>query len=79
MKTDYTKLDAAILEAIKNERRTADDILKYAWVKHECLDLEAATSLKKPAFRFLDARLQALRKAGKIVFNHASRCWGLPA
>ncbi|MBB5411890.1 hypothetical protein HDG34_005856 [Paraburkholderia sp. HC6.4b] len=66
----YEKLDVMILEALDEQARGFNEIIMGA-VGDECVRLsderKAATSTYKQPFRFLDARLQALRKAGKIA------------
>ena len=64
-KPDYTALDAAIMQRI---REAQDPYGGYAY--KEASKLEAASNddprHRKPAFRFIDSRLQALRKQEKI-------------
>lgn len=82
MKHDYQKLDAELLKAIGSGKRFSGDIT-CAEVMQEAKKLEAAHNGDmnrnhwkfKPAFRFIDARLQALRKAGKINFHGAKEGW----
>jgi len=73
-KHDYTKLDAAILAALHPSRGsvTSAAIDRDKDVKAAIEHLRQAQSDKAP-FRFVDARLQALRKAGKI--RHAGKGW----
>ena len=78
MKTDYTTLDIAILTAIKSGHTLAGEILNTSTVAKLCQQLEADSGTGKQAFRFLDARLQALRKKGRITFLGVKSGWGLP-
>lgn len=81
-KHDYTALDTAILATLKEAPCTSANMLhRTCPVFFECEKLQEAAGYTawrqpiKPAFRFLDARLQALRKAGKITF--AGGAWSL--
>ena len=73
---DYTVLDAAILDAIAFGKSDFTQIQGHCATNDEAARLEAADKTKtrancyirKPANRFIDARLQALRRAGKIVY-----------
>lgn len=72
MTNDYTYLDAAIISGIKELQPISfNGLLNDHFVMRESLSLEVNqrlprfTSDRKPAWRFVDARLQALRKAGK--------------
>lgn len=70
---DYANLDAAILAAIESHQPiTFSTLCVMPGVKQESETLSAAQqrqtagrALKEP-FRFIDARLQSLRKAGKV-------------
>ena len=77
MKQDYTQLDAAILAAIKDGCSCAEVIMNGSDVGQICRVMESKDTSGKPAFRFLDARLQALRKRGDIDFCRFTRAWGL--
>lgn len=70
-KHDYTKLDAAILSALSGGPLTFSEFAHSGDVLKESRSLET-DPIRKPAFRFVDSRLQALRKAGKII-HHS---WG---
>lgn len=82
MKHDYTALDREILKAIESGKRFSGDIT-CAEVMQEAKKLEAAHNggmspshwKYKPSYRFIDARLQALRKAGKIEWLGAKKGW----
>jgi hypothetical protein len=82
MKHDYTALDSQLLAAIKSGKRFLGSIT-CAEVLQEAKKLETAHngdmsryhSEFKPAWRFIDARLQALRKAGKIEWLGAKKGW----
>lgn len=65
--TDYTKLDAAILALINCRPVTFTDICSNRNVQAQ-VQPHAAADPKKPTFRFVDARLQALRKRGLIKY-----------
>lgn len=78
---DYTALDAAILKAV-SERGPIDftPLLGVFEVKEEAEKLEAAARGKsasrfdeKPAWRFVDGRLQVLRRHGLIRYQRGSR------
>lgn len=75
MKHDYTKLDAAILAALKVAPLTFTVMQGKVRKEVELIEAEHNKGVSrlhvnyKPGFRFLDSRLQALRKAGKISFD----------
>ena len=81
-KHDYTELDGQLLAAIKSGKRYSGEIT-CAEVLLEAKKLEAAHNgdmsphdwKYKPAWRFIDSRLQALRKAGKIEWLGAKKGW----
>ena len=78
MKNDYSELDAAILKTIAEAARPLrfDSVFADAAVyraAHSLSQTEEARFSGKPAYRFVDARLQAARKAGKI--RHTSKGW----
>ena len=77
MKHDYTKLDAAILDALAAAPRVFSDFAYGGAVQSEscALEKEHGNPRVKPAWRFVDARLQALRKAGKIRFVSQASGW----
>ena len=66
---NYSTLDALILAHLSNfpDGAMNKDLLKSE-VLSECSRL-SRDNAGKPAFRFLDKRLQVLRKAGIIYFN----------
>ena len=72
MKNDYTALDAAILERIKQGHTFASQIEGGAAAK----EAGPFTTARMPEFRVIDRRLQALRKAGRIAYSHKAG-WGL--
>lgn len=64
---DYSALDAAILECIKagaTEFSAINDGPVLLAAQALVIDED-----QKPGWRFVDARLQALRKAGRLTFN----------
>lgn len=71
---DYTNIDAAILSELKSGSKNFTQ-LQFGYVKKEALKLENE-EFPTPAFRFIDRRLQALRKAGKITYSTKSG-WSL--
>lgn len=85
IKHDYTKLDAAILAALRARPMVFHVLCGFSGVKNEAKALEAAHNAglahgswcRKDAFRFIDSRLQALRKAGKIVHASQKTGWAL--
>lgn len=64
MTTDYTELDAAILARIADGSNTFMSIFA-----REVLDASRKLNGKVSDFRSVDRRLQAMRKAGKIVHD----------
>lgn len=69
MKTDYTALDAAILARIKQKPANFTELQSGDVQKAAEALAPGLTRWSKPAWRFIDARLQALRKAGKITYS----------
>lgn len=69
MKHDHTKLDAAILSGIAAGKSdftalcTRDEILEIV--------TPMAIGGTQPGWRFIDRRLQALRKSGQIEYRQA--------
>lgn len=75
MSNDYTIIDTLIIEAIKTERSP-----HYSHAVSEQADRLAKTGPwgQKNPFRVTDRRLQALRKAWKIVADRKVKCgWRL--
>ena len=77
-KPDYTALDAAILEAIGLIRRTGrpaefwrieSNVRPHATPLADARNAGLQPRLQKDPWRFTDARLQALKRAGKIRFD----------
>lgn len=81
-KHDYTALDGEILKAIESGKRFYGDIAS-AEVMQEAKKLEASRNgdlspghfFFKPGWRFIDQRLQSLRKAGKIKWFGDKNGW----
>ena len=81
-KHDYTALDCEILKAIESGKRFYGDIA-CAEVMKEAKKLEASRNgdlspghfFFKPGWRFVDSRLQALRKSGKIEWHGPKNGW----
>lgn len=91
MKHDYTALDGAILEVLKSGAKTFRNIESYPKAKEEANKLAQAHNRhlaqehnrrlesweRKDSWRFIDTRLQALRKKAQIVFIDQARGWAL--
>lgn len=83
MKHDYTAIDSAIKEALKSGPKTFRNIESFPKVKAEASRLERVNNEgltvyeKKDAWRFIDTRLQALRKKGDISHIDQSTGWAL--
>jgi hypothetical protein len=85
MKHDYTTLDAEILKRIRESSAPVGFSALFNWgpIKLEAERLSAAQQLQtkgreiKQPFRFVDARLQALRKAGKIEPHRSPSGWAM--
>lgn len=85
IKHDYTKLDAAILAELKTH--TVPQMAWKLWtvspIKLAALAISDAVNLnrgywqKMPEHAPLDRRLQALRKAGLITYQHKPEGWVL--
>lgn len=69
----YEKLDAAIIQKIKDDGRVIFRRLFSGDVRKQCVELSAVD--KGEPFRYLDRRLQALRKSGQIYCSYNG--WGL--
>lgn len=63
MKHDYTKLDAAIIDKIRSGTANLTGLVCALST------LAEPFSGYRPAWRVIDRRLQALRKAGKITYS----------
>lgn len=76
-KLDYSTLDSALLEKLQARPLTFADMAFGGAVLGAALALEKqyGNPKVKPAWRFVDARLQALRKAGKIKFAGPKTGW----
>ena len=77
LKLDYKPLDAAILASLASRTKTFTEFAYGGPVYDEARSLEAAFGdpKVKPGWRFVDSRLQALRKAGKIRFVGPKEGW----
>jgi hypothetical protein len=70
--TKYEALDKAIMNKMGGHPQTFGAI-NVRDVREECERIAALEESKTEAFRILDRRLQALRKAGRIRFS--SKGW----
>lgn len=68
-KTDYSTLDKAIYTAAYLGRHP----LYFIGSREEADRIAAATG--RDSFRIIDARMRALVKDGKIVYDKAARAW----
>lgn len=74
-KTDYTDLDAAITASIERRQPLGFSALcAVPGVLYHSKEL-AHTDLQNQAWRVVDRRLQALRKAGVIRYQRKSEGW----
>jgi hypothetical protein len=68
MKHDYTTFDAKLLELIRAGTVTATALTNA--LEPDCKQFEKTTApFPCPAYRVVDKRLQALRKAGKVRYG----------
>lgn len=75
-KHDYTALDALLIEQITNRAPMLFQTLVYSpLVRDESERLAAAEFEKAEAWRIIDRRLQALRKAGKVKYQRKPEGW----
>lgn len=79
---DYTELDTEVLHVLRDGGRTFTALMsmgKISAIANQFSDKTKGGSIHDivPEFRFLDRRLQALRKKGLIVFSAKSRKWEL--
>lgn len=65
MKKDFTKLDEMILAHIQGGRRFAH-ALETIELRQLCRTINPDAAV----FRMIDGRLQAMRRAGKIAYDH---------
>ena len=73
MKNDYTKLDAAILARINEFGPITFGLIScHSRVSGEAVKFQSAF---KPAWRYVEARLQTLRRAGKIEYQKRPEGW----
>lgn len=78
---DYTNLDDSICACLKSGPKTFTQ-LQFCDVQKEAKKIENEDKNKRgtwsetSAYRFIDRRLQALRKAGKITYSTKSG-WSL--
>lgn len=80
---NYETLDAVIITAIQAGINSVSALESDAQIRREAEKHSAASSSprspsKTPAFRFVDRRLQALRKKRIIHFTHFDG-WHIPA
>ncbi len=71
--SQYQKLDELIVNALKTAPQTFSGLSCICQIGRETLHLARASGREE--FRVLDGRLQALKRAGKIVFG--SGAWRL--
>lgn len=84
MKHNYTALDGAIMEALRSGPKVFRSIESYPKARTAAAQLAAehdsglyGDGRKKDAWRFIDTRLQALRKKDQIEFIDQARGWAL--
>ncbi|KRG47383.1 hypothetical protein ARC20_03380 [Stenotrophomonas panacihumi] len=68
----YAELDDAIFQAIANQKGSFTEIFEAVEVAAKRTDAAsraAGGSRSKPLSRYVDARLQALRKAGRVQYS----------
>lgn len=78
---DYSELDDALVAAIASGISTFSDLSFKQQVKNAARSLEQASPRDrrgecKPAWRFIDGRLQALRKRG-VLRHDRTHGWNL--
>ena len=78
MTTNYTALDAAILQAIAQKSHTASS-LQAELAPHikTLLPSDDPRAVAAALWRTIDRRLQALRRRGFVRFDLAARGWQL--
>jgi len=72
MKKDYSALDALILERIRSSNCTLSTLELETPI---IVAANAFSNYKRPIFRIIDSRLQALRKQEKISYVVILRQW----
>lgn len=69
MKTDYSKIDAAILAAIRAGKRQFYLFQGDEAISKEVKEVKCPLPNSEDDFRIIDRRLQALRRTGRVVFS----------
>lgn len=77
MATDYSKLDAAILSAIEAKAPVPFHVFAYSGTVASESAALAHTEKNADAWRVVDRRLQAPRKAGRIRYQRKPEGWVL--
>lgn len=77
MATDYSRVDAALLDTIDKEGPVmfAGLFGNDSEVARECRALASEPSERAPGWRIADRRLIALRKAGRIRYQRKPEGW----
>lgn len=81
-KLDYTALDSAIIAALQVSRMRFPELIGLSQIRQAVDKLAAELKANDPGsykddWRFLDTRLQTLRKAGKIRYVKVPSGWEL--
>ena len=77
-KPDYTKLDSAIIEAIRGGKHDFTSLGSVVRAISEPIAQQSPGRYGPEPWRIVDRRLQALRKAGKIAYTRSAG-WRLVA
>ena len=84
MKHDYTALDSATKAALASRPKKFREMENAPEIKRQAIKLEAAHNAnvkylrdQKPAWRFVDTRLQALKKKDEVEFGGGAVGWSL--
>lgn len=78
MKTDFSSLDASILEVLAERPSRLSEILAVGSVRKNALRLarrRAGTSPSESADITVNERLQAMRRDGTVIFDTATSRW----
>jgi hypothetical protein len=78
MKTDFSHIDAAIIEALARRPMRLDELLALSGVRDQALRLNirrAGVSPSDSAETTINERLQALRSGVKVGYDPATSRW----
>ncbi len=78
MKTDFSSLDASILEALVERPLRLGEVLAVVAIRHEALRINrrrAGASPSESADITVNERLQVLQRSGRVSYDPATSRW----